>query len=152
MTGSVNPSGAGTLTLSPAAIEVEGGRSWYGLNQAVTATAAPAMRRMPLRVGRGVRDAGFGAGAGGAVGTLVMERAEVGDGELQCGVHGDECIRGVVGDGGLVRRTRRRRLWLGSRVESSGYVFSLVTDEGWERRGRGMSFRSWSEGQARSIG
>ena len=42
VTGLVNPSGAGTLTLSPAAIEVEGGRSWYGLNQAVTVTATRA--------------------------------------------------------------------------------------------------------------
>ena len=42
VTGAVNPSGAGTLTLSPAAVEVEGGRSWYALNQVVTATTTPA--------------------------------------------------------------------------------------------------------------
>ena len=41
VTGAVNPSGAGTLTLSPAAVEVEGGRSWYALNQVVTVTTAP---------------------------------------------------------------------------------------------------------------
>ena len=74
VTGLVNPSGAGTLTLSPAAIEVEGGRSWYGLNQAVTVTATPANAAYAFAGWTGSPvTAGSGAGAGGAVGTLVMD-------------------------------------------------------------------------------
>ena len=73
VTGAVNPSGAGTLTLSPAAVEVEGGRSWYALNQVVTATTAPANAGYAFAswTGGPVTPAA-GAVAGGAVGTVVM--------------------------------------------------------------------------------
>ncbi len=74
VTGSVNPSGAGTLTLSPAAVEVEGGRSWYAANQVVTATAAPASAAYAFASWTGGPvTPGAGAGAGGAVGTVVMD-------------------------------------------------------------------------------
>ena len=74
VTGLVNPSGAGTLTLSPAAVEVEGGRSWYALNQTVTVTTAPANASYAFASWAGVPvTPAAGAGAGGAVGTLVMD-------------------------------------------------------------------------------
>ena len=69
--GFVNPAGAGTLTLSPEAEAVEGGRSWYKLNQAVTATATPAKRGCVCGW-TGVLTAGSGEEAGGTVGTVVM--------------------------------------------------------------------------------
>ena len=74
VTGAVNPSGAGTLTLSPAAMEVEGGRSWYAVNQVVTATTAPVSAGYAFASWTGSPvTPGSGAGAGGAVGTVVMD-------------------------------------------------------------------------------
>ena len=103
VTGLVNPSGAGTLTLSPAAIEVEGGRSWYAVNQAVTVTTAPANAGYAFASwSGGACDGGVRGGRGRRGRDVGDGRAEVADGELQCGVHGDDGSRGVVGDGGLV--------------------------------------------------
>lgn len=75
LTGSVSPADAGTLTLSPAALEVEGGRSWYSLNQMVTATAAPANAEYVFTgwTGSTVTPAAGAIPQGGASGTLAMD-------------------------------------------------------------------------------
>ncbi len=130
VTGLVNPSGAGTLTLSPAAVEVEGGRSWYAVNQAVTATTAPVNAGYafaswtggPVTPGRG---GSRGSGRDGGDG-----RSEVADGELQCGVHGDDGSRGVVGDGGRGDVHDAEDVWLGAGVGSLALCIITVTDEG----------------------
>ena len=147
VTGAVNPSGAGTLTLSPAAMEVEGGRSWYAVNQAVTATTAPVNASYAFASWTGGPvTAAAGAGAGRSGRDAGDERAEVADGELQCGVYGDDGSRGVVGDGGQCDVHNAEDVWLGAGVGHWVYVFSPSRRRR-GRRGRVMSIRAGVTGR-----
>ena len=75
-------------------------------------------------------DAGVRGGRRGRGRDVGDGRAEVADGELQCGVHGDDGSRGVVGDGGLCDVHIAADVWVGSGVGSLDLCIITVTDEG----------------------
>ena len=65
---------SGDVDAESCGVEVEGGRSWYAVNQVVTATTAPVSASYAFASWTGGPvTPGSGAGAGGAVGTLVMD-------------------------------------------------------------------------------